>query len=396
MLKAADALHGAGYDVRVVSTRHLDWAWEADQEVRRTRTWSWRVVDYDRQHSRWTYLRTGLRSRLLQRTAKVLGPSRAPLAVAARAYSRVHPELVKAALEEPADLYYGGTTGGLAATAAAARRAGVPYALDLEDFHSGEQDDSPSAGFVHGLAERIERKVLHRAAFLTAGSAAIAEAYEKKYGVRPIAVNNTFPLVSAEPSFSPPDRKELRLYWFSQTIGPQRGLEDAVEAMARADIPGELHVRGRPIPAYWPDFRAWAAGRAPRLAVVQHDPAPPDQMIELARGYDVGLALEQGHVLGRQVCLTNKAFTYMQAGLAVAFTDTPGQRPVAADLGEHAIVYAPGDLEQLTAGLKRWAGDRAVLRRAQEASWRAAKERWHWEHPLERGALLEAVHGVLV
>jgi energy-converting hydrogenase Eha subunit C len=29
MVKAADALVEAGYDVRVVSARYLDWAWEA-------------------------------------------------------------------------------------------------------------------------------------------------------------------------------------------------------------------------------------------------------------------------------------------------------------------------------------------------------------------------------
>jgi hypothetical protein len=72
-------------------------------------------------------------------------------------------------------------------------------------------------------------------------------------------------------------------------------------------------------------------------------------------------------------------------------TDTPGQRPLADDLGTDAIVYAPGEIERLADGLTRWAGDRRALARAKTASWEAARRRWHWEHPLERDQLLSAI-----
>src|SRR2546428_14167779 len=61
--------------------------------------------------------------------------------IVVRAYSRVHDELVRAALAEPADFFYGGTSAVLAATAEAASRAGRHFALDLEDFHSGEETE---------------------------------------------------------------------------------------------------------------------------------------------------------------------------------------------------------------------------------------------------------------
>ena len=114
-------------------------------------------------------------------------------------------------------------------------------------------------------------------------------------------------------------------------------------------------------------------------------------MVDACRGYDVGLSLEQTHVLNRALCLTNKAFTYMLAGLALVFTDTPGQRRLAQDIGEHTILYAPGDLDSLASGLRRWADDKSRLARARAAAWAAGKRRWHWEHPLERGVLLNAV-----
>jgi hypothetical protein len=103
--------------------------------------------------------------------------------------------------------------------------------------------------------------------------------------------------------------------------------------------------------------------------------------------------LEQAHVLNRDLCLCNKLFTYMLAGLALACTDTKGQRPLAEDLGAGAVLVRPGDVATLAAGLKRWADDVQGLARAKRACWEAARRRWHWEHPLERGALLRVVAG---
>src|SRR5438093_8142894 len=125
MLKAADALARAGHRVRVVSTRHVDWAAAADALLRRSRgdAWEWTVVDYRRASAPGTYLRSGARRRGARALARAVGPGRCPHALAARAYARVHTELVAAASSAPADLLYGGTTGALAAVAQAARRA---------------------------------------------------------------------------------------------------------------------------------------------------------------------------------------------------------------------------------------------------------------------------------
>ena len=114
-------------------------------------------------------------------------------------------------------------------------------------------------------------------------------------------------------------------------------------------------------------------------------------MIEMARGYDVGLALELMEVPNRRLCLTNKAFTYILAGVAVAMTDTPGQHALGVDLGAGAALVAAGDVNALAAVFARWAGDPAGLDCAKRTAWSAAVRRWHWEHPLEEGALLDLV-----
>ena len=391
MLKAADALAEAGYEVRVVSARYTDWAWQADQDVRRTRSWKWTLVNYDRRQGTTKYFRSGVRFRSAKFLAKFAGPSRCPIGLAANAYSRAHAELLQAILSEPQDLIYGGTSGALACVTAAAKRTGIPAALDLEDLYS---DRSAPGRLEDALAELIESTVLPRAAFLTAGSAAIGEAYRRKYGVCAVPLHNTFPLPNAAPDLTPSQGQGLRLYWFGQTIGEGRGIETVVHAMGRARIPGEIHFRGRAVPRYVESLNLLAAAVAPRLKVMVHEPAPPEMMVALCKPYDIGLATEPGSEGNNAILLSNKALTYPLAGLPVAITDTPGQHAFAMDLAEGAILFKPGDVDALAAGLKRWADDKCLLVRAKAAAWDAAKRRWHWEHPLERGALLRAVAAV--
>jgi hypothetical protein len=391
MLKAADALCEAGYQVRVVSTRHVGWAWAADQCVKKRRTWEWQVVDYDRASARAKQLTSGVRFRGAQAAALAAGAGRVPLAVGIRGYSRVHDELVSAIASEPADFVYGGTTGALAAVAAGAQRLGVRFGLDLEDFHSAEQTGE-GRELAHALAERIECGVLPQAAFLTAGSPMIADAYSAKYDVYPKAIHNTFSI-----NFTPASNRRgpLRLYWFSQTLGPGRGLEDVIAAAGRGGVAAEFHLRARPIAEYAAHLTTFQARVAPSLELIFHDPDTPDRMIELAHGYDLGVSTEDGAVLNHRLCLGNKIFTYLAAGIPVLLTSTPAQTRLAADLGVAATLYEPGDVDALASILQRWEGDPNLRCDAAQEARSAALRRWHWEHAEDRGALLSAFREAL-
>ncbi len=396
MLKAAKSLAEAGYQVRVVSTNFEPWATAADDALRARLQLNWSVVDYSRSTANATRVRAGLRYRLCRQLVKAIGADKLPAGVVGRAMNRASPELVSATAAEPADLIYSGG-GALLPATLAARRLGVPYAVDLEDFHSGEQASTTAEGrLTNALAQAAEKIVFLEAAFITTASEAIADQYATKYARRPLVINNTFPLPASAPEFSSRNDSVLRLYWFSQTIGPGRGLEDAVRAAGLADVRCELHLRGRPAPGYMAELQPLALTCAPKLTVVQHDPDSPDRMVDLCCEFDVGLALEQTEPVGRAVCLSNKAFTYILGGLAVVFTDTPGQRALAQDLGQGAWLYSPGDVARFAAGLKSWAEDRDKLTSARKAAWDAAHRRWHWKHPEEEGALLSAMRNTLI
>jgi hypothetical protein len=290
MLKSADALTAAGYDVRVIATLHEPWATETDRDVASRRTWKAETIDYRRGEGGATYWWTGARHRAARAAAELIGPGRIPYAVVSRAFGRVHSELVRAISADPGDLIYGGTTGALAGIAEAAQRSGTTYGVDLEDFHGGETS-GPDAPLVDALATRVERAVMRSAAFITTSSDAIASAYHERDRVDAAVIHNTFALPSRPPDVSRVDPARLRVYWFSQTIGPGRGLENAIVAAGRAGVPAELALRGRPQAGYFESLTRLAALHAPRLELVHLDPAPPDAMVDCARGYDVGLAL---------------------------------------------------------------------------------------------------------
>ena len=393
MLKSADALAADGYEIRMIATRHEPWAARADVEVMSRRAWKTETIDYRRGHGA-TYWWSGARYRTARAAAAAIGPAHTPIPIVSRAFARVHSELVRAISADPGDLIYGGTTGALAAIAEAASLSKTPYGVDFEDLHSAETA-GPDAPLVDALAARLERAVAGGAAFVTTSSEPIADAYDERLGLRPTVIHNTFALPLQPPDVRRADPSRLRVYWFSQTIGPGRGLEYAILALGRAGVAAHLALRGRSHPGYFEALQSLASAKAPRLEIVHLPPAPPDAMVDLSRGYDVGLALEIGNVPNRELALSNKALTYILAGLAVAMTDTAGQHALGVDLGRAAALVPVDDADALAAAFARWSEQPRELECAKRTAWTAATRRWHWEHELERGRLLRVIDEAL-
>src|SRR5262249_14645959 len=140
------------------------------------------------------------------------------------------------------------------------------------------------------------------------------------------------------------ERDPLRLYWFSQTIGRDRGLEDAIRALGiLGDQTIELHLCGEWCHGYETEFFELAKSTGVEHARVHHHPPDrPDRMVELAAQYDVGLALEQRGSFNRDICITNKIFTHLLAGNAIAATMTQGQQTVIRRIGPAGFSYEPG------------------------------------------------------
>jgi glycosyltransferase involved in cell wall biosynthesis len=394
LVKEADALCEADYDVRVVACQWQEWKTRADLSLLAKRRWRCHFLNWSRQHDPSLFWFSRLRHHAAKRllTRVILG-----YGVAERAISRVIPELTRAAAAEPADLFIGHNIGALAAATIAARTYRARVGFDAEDFHSGMDMFGTPRSIFTTASEYIERRYLSSCNCITAASPGIADAYATKYNIlRPSPILNVFPL-SQRPQMLRPSKESdpLTLYWFSQTIGAHRGLEDVIQVMGLlrgCNI--ELHLRGN----WQSGYREWlyqcaaSAGLRPKQ-IVTHDPEPPDEMVRLAAQYDVGLALEQRLSKNRDICLTNKIFTYLLGGNAVLATATKGQRPVMEALGSAGFCYELGDVQALAHQLEQWYEDRAALQNARLQAWKWGAQRYNWD--IEKGKFLHVIEEAL-
>jgi glycosyltransferase involved in cell wall biosynthesis len=368
VVKEADALHAAGHTVRVVAVDALPENGERDVAVMATRGWR-----LDRVNLRRGDL-VGLAHRAMgagwRATARWIG-------LADRSVSRYLGILADAAASEPADLVVGHTLAGLPVAVRAAERLGARAGFDIEDYHSGELPSEPRYARERAIVTDVEQRYLPRCVRITASAPGIADAVAARYKVaRPHVVLNTFPRAERDAGQAPGPRPTAgrvpSLYWYSQVIGPGRGIEDAVAAVALLDLPVELHLRG----TLDPDFAPQVVGR-PKVVLLPQ--VPPPELVVQAAAHDIGLALEQPVTENRALCVTNKLFTYMLAGLAVVATDTPGQRGVMADAPGAGLLYTAGRPDELANRLRSLLCNPDKLAACKAAAWEAADRRFNWE-----------------
>ncbi len=393
LVKEADALTQAGYDVQVVACKYQAWADAADAAFD-DRDWSIHWVHYGSMASRPRDLWQRVRRRASKELVGIAGTQPG---LTERAFHYAIPELTRRVQQIPADLSIAHNLAALPAAYRAAQDHDAALGFDAEDFHRGELRDTPENALERRITADLEEHYIPRCDYVTAASDGIGAAYADVLDIEPpTTVLNVFPW--SEREHEVPDAAlaaevpagKRSMYWFSQTIGPDRGLEDALRALPALPNDVILSLRGQWSSGYEDVFR----GQAEQLGVadrIRHlDLVPPDELIPRSAQHDVGLALEQPSVSrNRTICLTNKIFTYLLAGVPFVATDTPGQRTVSEEMPDVASLYAPGDIDAFSeevAGLLAASG-------LEEKALRLAHERYCWE--VEKKQFLEIIRDVL-
>ncbi len=389
LVKEADALSAAGYAVSIVAARFIPWADAADSEFA-VRPWRVKKVAFGPLAGRPTHVAQSLMRRFCLFAWRGLGlwPE--------RAFHPVIPSLTRAACSTQADFYIAHNLAALPAAYQAAKKHGAKLGFDAEDFHSGEMTNTPENAHRLRLMREIEMRYLPRCDYLTAASPGIAKAYAVAYGVPvPTVILNVFPL--PDPPVAPSDHGAAQpspsLYWFSQTIGPDRGLEKVVEAIARSKSRPCLFLRGNPAPGYQQVLTELAEqlGAGDRLRFLA--PAQPGEMVSLAAEYDLGLATELSTTVNRDICLSNKLFTYLLAGLPVLASATAAQSELAADLPDAVFAYPQQDACVLAEKMDELLLSPFRLASARRAAWQRGHRQFNWD--LEKCTFLKVIESAL-
>lgn len=392
LVKEADALVKAGARVHVVAVNvtRLPEVQARDNYVLSRGLWPCTRVGGRGLFAR-ALLAAGQRGAMLVYTAGVNSDW-----IARTAYTPMIGRLGRAAAAIPADLYIAHNLAALPAAQQAASRNKAKLGFDAEDFHSGQfantDKDSPRLR----VTRQIERRYLRCCDYITAASPGIGRAYAAANGIQvPLTVLNVLPKRDAPASPTPcgSARQSPSLYWFSQTIGPGRGLEEALAAIAASRSRPWLYLQGTVAQGYDRRLKTLAAtlGIADRLVLLA--PSLPDDLPRLASQYDAGLATEPGDTPNSDACLSNKLFTYLLAGLPVFATDTKGQRELAAEVPGAIRLLPLADSTRWSSAFDSLLLEPQALASARKTAWIAGQDQFNWDW--EQQTFLKSVAQVL-
>lgn len=384
-LKEADTLGRAGYDVTVLAVRNHAASAILDRDLLQGAPFRYepfdmlpgfatgRVTVFRRRLLLWAARRAAAMTGLP--TIHALGPAGALL----RRARRIPADLTMVHNEVP---HWVGTR---------LLDDGRTVAADFEDWNSEDLLPEQRAQRPLDLLRVVEQTLLNRAVHTTTTSHALAAALHARYGGRlPLVITNSFPL-QRDPRSGPPGAPPS-FFWFSQTLGPGRGLEIFLETWARTAGSSRLVLLGEPTAGFDEQVR----NRLPpeRRTKVSFLPlVPPAGLPAVIAGHDIGLALESVVIPSRNLTITNKILQYLNAGLAVVASDTGGQREVLARKPEAGVIVDFRDRAAASAALDALLANRAALARRQAAARRLAEEVYCWER--EAPALLAAVEAAL-
>lgn len=395
LTKEASALKTAEYDVRIVaadiiaflSRYDTDVAAQLDAPIVTVRwhgVWPLRIVRLFKRAA----------ARLWVRCFKHI-----PLCIAIRAHHALTPALTNAASRVPADLYIAHNLAALPAAAAAARRHEAKLGFDAEDYHCGELENTNKNALDLHVRRRIEDTLLSRCQYLTSASPQISAAYSADYGVEMLPILNVFPLSQAprEPSVPSSAGDGVRaMYWFSQTLGSNRGLEQMIDAVALMKTKVRLVLRGNASPDYARNLsqRARMKGGQDLCCRIELLPiGSPNDMVLLAAPFDLGLAIEPGHNRNNDAALSNKIFTYLLAGVPILLSRTTAQCRLAPTLAAAALLVDIHEPAQVAETLDDFFADTGRQRVARAEAWRLGRERFNWD--IEKTRFLGAVERAL-
>jgi hypothetical protein len=362
LVKEAESLSQAGFRVHIVFTQYVAGQVKYDTGILTANPeWTYDVLNWTG-----TSFLSKL-NRLLSKLSTVVAKNECNM------LNRNFVWQVKKAALFTADIYIAHNLGALPVAVQAAKKNNALTGFDAEDFHRNEVTDDTSSTDVK-LKIAIEDKYIPQLNHFTAASPLIAARYKSLYQVDCISILNVFPKAATYQA-NEDTMQPLQLFWFSQTIGPNRGIELIIKAINLTGIKMQLHLLGNEVAGYRQVLLALAD---PFFCdIVFYDTVAPDNVFELAKTFDIGLAAEPHVPLNRNICLTNKLFTYIQCGLAVAASNTLAQVDFFENYSVPGKLYAnETDLSDI---LTSYHYNREALKKARQDSYEIGRHELNWE-----------------
>jgi glycosyltransferase involved in cell wall biosynthesis len=373
VLKEYQAFRKAGHRVKVIYTYSAAWSFAIDNkkfEIGELPSDDFILAGGDPGNKRMAYFF----SRLLFYCFRILSGAFPFLSIKKFTIARSGFFLWRVTAQYKADIYLAHYLGALPAALHAGKKYNVPVIFDAEDYHRGEEPyyKTQIADIV-----KVEDGLLPAVSYITTASPLICRAYQLHYPLKKVVtINNVFSSTNLQP-VSECVAGELKLFWFSQNIGPNRGLELIIEAMNIADCNIQLSLLGNTRNKKYVNGLLAKSKHRHRIQLLST--VPPDDIFAIAAKYDIGLAAEIPYCVNRDICLTNKIFTYLLAGNCVLASDTAAQQLLLNSYPDIGYLYSATEPADLAEKLMRLASNKALLQQFKNNANQLAAQHLNWE-----------------
>lgn len=219
-----------------------------------------------------------------------------------------------------------------------AKRYKSEFAIDVEDYHPGETLD----GRVPERMKKLMQLVLTKARYVSFASKLILEQVKSDLLESKLTLNNSILInnvFSKEEFISRTnyalEQGKLNFVWFSQNIDYSRGLESIFTLL---DDFGN-HISLTLIGNVREEF--FQKEITHRNYIRTEQPMAQHKLHSILSNFDIGLALEtQKSDYNRDICLTNKIWSYLQSGIYILASPTSAQQEFIKEFSSNGeILY---------------------------------------------------------
>lgn len=370
LIKEAIALERAGYLIHIIFTQNLLFLCEADFKILNAHpSWKYDVLNL----SKHKFLR--YRSALINKWAIFMLNYYATLLTYKLALNKNYYWQKEKAIQSKADLFIAHNLAALPIAFDAAMQTEAKCGFDAEDFHRAENAGNSNQKQTN-IAIKIEDYYLPKMDYVTAASPLIAEQYVNFYKREIPVILNVFPRTTK--SAANKGNIPLKLFWFSQTIGQNRGLENIMLALKEISCEFEFHLLGNVEQSYKHQLLS-VLPLEKSNTIFFHQSIAPDEIFEIATHFDIGIASEPGFSINNNIALSNKIFTYLQTGLAILASDTIAQKTFMTMYEDIGFLYRKGNSSSLAFLINTYHQDRDLLKLHQFNAYKLGQETLNWE-----------------
>lgn len=253
-------------------------------------------------------------------------------------------------------------------------KKGYKVAFDFEDWYA--EDLLPKARQERpiNLLKKTEAKALTSGLFCYTTSEALAHQLSENYKAKlPYVIYNVFPKLHIEHKHITLNKK-LKLFWFSQSIGPGRGLEEFLEILNQINTGLEFHLLGN-VSLDYQNFLTISLSKQHHLFF--HHLVETSELAKKIATFDIGLAIEKDEPKSRNFTITNKFFQYLQSGLPIITSETAGQLEIFSKNNPGLLIKLKPNQQQLLE-LEQWLTDEKRLNEAKAKAIELGKI-YNWE-----------------